>query len=292
MLQSVQKAVLFARLVIYSIKSSLTQARRLLSAKLVALTAPASDAPRSRNIVVVGAAFAGYHSARLIAEALPRGSPFKVVVVEPNTHYNFTWVLPRFCVVPGHENKAFIPYGGYLSAVAEGSVQWIRDRVVSVGRTSLSLRDSPDELPFDFLVLATGATVPEGLPSRVGAETKTEGMALLKAVQDRIQAAATIVVGGGGAAGVELATDAKSLYPEKTVVLVHSRKAVMNRFGPSLQTAALEGLEQLGVEVVLGEKVVSKQPEQRSVTLSSGRKIECDYFVRTISTTLTFEYPD
>ncbi|KAH8885538.1 FAD/NAD(P)-binding domain-containing protein [Thozetella sp. PMI_491] len=275
MLDQVHKAGLYARLTLYSLESSRAQLRRSLSVKLASSSDP--ETARTRNIVVVGAAFAGYHAARLIAESLPKGSPFQVVVIEPNSHYNFTWVLPRFCVIADHEHKAFIPYTGYLAGAAPGSVQWIRDRVVSVGKTSIKLRDSADEILYEYLVVATGATVPEGLPSRVGVEDKAGGVVLLKEVQDRIRNAQKIVVAGGGAAGVELATDAKHVYPDKSVVLVHSRAAVMNRFGPGLQKAALEGLQQLGVEVVTEERVASHDAE--SVTLSSGRRLECDCYI-------------
>ncbi len=276
MRQQVHKAGLYARLTLYSLESSRAQLRRSLNAKLTNSPSP-SDVPGTRNIVIIGAAFAGYHAARLIAEGLPKDSPFRVVVIEPNTHYNFTWVLPRFCVIADHEHKAFIPYTGYLSGAQEGSVHWIRDRAVAVGRASVRLRDSVEGIPYEFLVIATGATVAEGLPSRVGAEDKTEGIALLKHVQGRIRDAKKIVVAGGGAAGVELATDAKHAYPEKSVMLVHSRKTVMNRFGPGLQKAALDGLQQRGVEVITEEKVVSH--DETSVTLASGQKIESDCYV-------------
>jgi NADH dehydrogenase FAD-containing subunit len=280
MLQRAKSALLFTRLVIYAFKLAFVHLRRAASAKLASLTARGDPAtPRTRNIVIVGANYAGYHAARLISTGLPRGSPFRVVVVEPNDHFNFTWVLPRFCVVQDHEHKAFIPYVGYLSAAPAGAVRWVRDRVAAVGRTSVRLRDSGEEVPYEFLVVATGSEVAEGLPSRVGAETKAEGVELLRAVQRRIKAARKVVVAGGGAAGVELATDAKSAYPDKPVVLVHSRKEVMNRFGPGLHKAALEGLERLGVEVILEEKVASHNDDEGFVTLSSGRKVDCDCYV-------------
>ncbi|KAI6780787.1 uncharacterized protein J7T54_001095 [Emericellopsis cladophorae] len=118
---------------------------------------------RNQNIVVVGASFAGYHAARIMARSLPRNSHCRVV----------------------------------------------------------------------------------GLPSRVNATDKAEGMKLLREFQTSIQIAKRIVVVGGGAAGVELATDAKSKYPDKHVTLVHSRNAPMHLWASRLQKAALEGLERL-----------------------------------------------
>lgn len=66
---------------------------------------------RDRTIVIIGASFAGHHVARLVAGQLPPKSRSRVVVVEPNSHFHFTWLLPRFCIIKDHEHKAFIPCG-------------------------------------------------------------------------------------------------------------------------------------------------------------------------------------
>ncbi|KAK0634303.1 hypothetical protein B0T17DRAFT_484583 [Bombardia bombarda] len=266
--------------------------RRKLSVKLSSFLAAHTKTPvvppeEVKNIVVVGAAFAGYFAARILATELPRNGRYRVVVVEPNTHFNFTWVLPRFCVLEGHEDKAFIPYTPDFFAhayAAKGAVSWVRDKVETVKRESIVLR-SGDEIPYEYLIIATGSTVRNGLPSRIGAETRDEGVKLMRAVQARIKAAKTIVVAGGGAAGVEIATDAKNQYPEKEITLVHSRQAVMHRFGPGLQTGAMDALKRLGVEVVLGDKVLTGSIiDGESVTLSGGRTIPCDYFINCTGT--------
>ena len=279
MSQRLQQAWLFARLVGYVFKALSHHIGRALSASLASQRALAIDDEKAcRNIVIVGAAFAGYNAAKVISAGLPKGGSYRVVVVEPNSHFNFTWVLPRFCVVEGHEHKAFIPYGGYLSRAPKGGVKWIRSRVQEVTRTSVRLQDGA-EVPYEFLVIATGATVPVGLPSRVGAEDKAEGIELLRRFQCRIKEAKHVVVAGGGAAGVEVATDAKSKYPDKEVVLVHSRQAAMHRFSPGLQAATKEAFERLGMQVILGEKVVSQDPDNQTVSLTSGKTINCDCFV-------------
>lgn len=158
-------------------------------------------------------------------------------------------------------------------------MRWVRDRVVGVGKESVKLRDCEEEIPYDFLVIATGSAVQEGLPSRLNATEKGAGIQRLQDMQSRIEAAKTVLVVGGGAAGVEVATDAKSLYPDKHVILVHSRGALMHRFGKRLQASALEGMEKLGGEVILNDRVVEEDAAAGTVTLRSSRVIECDCFV-------------
>ncbi|KAK4152282.1 apoptosis-inducing factor 2 [Chaetomidium leptoderma] len=282
-LERVKKAILFTRLVAYGFRVSVSILRRAVSVKFAALTTrtltPPTDHSEVKNVVVVGAAFAGYFAARILAASLPRDGRYRVVVIEPNTHFNFTWVLPRFSVVGGHEHKAFIPYTpAFFAQGPKDVVRWVRDRVTSVRKGSVVLR-SGDEIPYEFLIIATGSTVANGLPSRLGVETREEGMGVLKAMQARIKAANRVVIAGGGAAGVELATDAKNQYPDKSVTLVHSRQAVMHRFGPGLQKDAMDALQRLGVDVILGERVDSGSADGKFIALGSGRKVECDCFV-------------
>ncbi|KEY73770.1 hypothetical protein S7711_03078 [Stachybotrys chartarum IBT 7711] len=277
------KPLLYLRLFFWAVRILAGDAQRSLKAawtrRQALLLGSSAPEARDRNIVIVGANFAGYHAAKLLCTALSPHSRYRVVVVEPNSHFQFTWVLPRFCVAPGHEDKAFVPYGGNVAGAPEGALRWVRDRVVEVTRTGVRLRDSDEEIPYDYLVIATGAQVKDGLPTRVNAEDKREGMKLLQAMQARIEAATRVVVVGGGAAGVELATDVQCKYPEKKVTLIHSRGALMHRFGKGLQEASLAAMEKLGGEVILNERVVGEDAGAGTVTLQSGRVIECDCFI-------------
>ncbi|KAI0150629.1 FAD/NAD(P)-binding domain-containing protein [Xylariaceae sp. FL1272] len=232
-----------------------------------------------KNIVIIGASNAGYMAVKSITESLLPNTPYRVIVIEPHDRFHFTWVLPRLCVVSGHEHKAFIPYGSQLRNVRSDLLRWIRGRAVQLTKDTVRVSNG-EEIPYAFLIVATGAGATDTLPSRVDADNRVEGMALLRDMQTKIREATNLVVVGGGATGVELATDAKGQYPEKHVVMVHSRSAVLHRFGPRLQKAALEGLSELEVEVILGDRVIDGwNGDARVVKLESGRVIKCDYLV-------------
>ncbi|KAI9934572.1 hypothetical protein ASPWEDRAFT_643910 [Aspergillus wentii DTO 134E9] len=233
-----------------------------------------------RNIVIIGASFAGYTAAHRLAHSIPTG--YRVFVVEKNSHFQLSWVLPRFCTVGGHEYKAFIPYGPYLAGAPDGSYTWVRDCVEKIlpdesgdgsGKVQLGTGDCVD---YEYLVFATGSSAE--LPSRVGKEDKRDGIEAIQAEQERVKAAQDVVIVGGGPAGIEIAADAKSQYPGKNVTLVHSREALLNaRFGDKLRENVLMALEGLGVVVVLGERMMSSNDE---VILSSGRRIACDCLIK------------
>jgi NADH dehydrogenase FAD-containing subunit len=275
------------------------------------------------NIVILGASFAGFFAARLIADQLapyllPSNSPpnikgYRIIIVEPHTHLHFTWVLPRFSVVAGHEDKAFIPMNRYLAEYeADGRVSFVHARAEKVEEGRVKL-DNGEVLGYEYLLICTGQGPPkglkgvdgpvaamapgkavgtQGLPSRVAADDKETATVLLQGLQAQIKAADRIVVVGGGAAGVELATDAAQLYPAKQISLVHSRSAVMNRFGVELQTAALNALVDLGVDVILNERVVgqSKTGASTTITLSSGRLLTTDLLINCAGASPTTSY--
>jgi NADH dehydrogenase FAD-containing subunit len=281
-----EKKLLFLKLVIYSIRTYFDILNRAITTsikhkyynfrlKKEDSSASSVDDSKERNIIIIGASFAGYTAAKIIATSLPTNSPFRVVVIEPHSHFNFTWVFPRFCVVKDHEHKAFIPYGKYISPEL---VHWVQGRVETVEHNQVLLTNG-QKIPYEFLLVASGSGATDGLPSRAGVDEKRDGVVLIREMQDKIEKSQNLVVVGGGAAGVELAADAKALYKEKNVILVHSQEAVMNRFGVELQDAALHGLQELGVEVILGKRLMSECVKERTATLSSGRTVPSDFLV-------------
>jgi hypothetical protein len=61
----------------------------------------------SQNVLVIGGSFTGVWTARRPTESLP--SSYKVVLVEKNSHFNYTFTFPMYSVLRANEQKAFIP---------------------------------------------------------------------------------------------------------------------------------------------------------------------------------------
>jgi apoptosis-inducing factor 2 len=176
------------------------------------------EVAKPKNVIVLGGSYAGVYLAQRLTETLPTG--YRAVLVERNTHFHHLFVFPRFAVVRGHEEKAFIPFHGIAKSAPVGIFQHICDTVTGVQPHQVQLA-SGSVLDYEYLAIATGSWQPS--PAKVVSTTKNEGAAELRDCQDRISRAGRIAVIGGGPVGVQLASDIKSYYPQKDVTLVHSR---------------------------------------------------------------------
>jgi NADH dehydrogenase FAD-containing subunit len=203
------------------------------------------------NIVIVGASFTGLHLAKRLTESLNSG--YRVVLVEKNSHFNWTFNFPRYSVLKGHEQKAFIPYGGFVENAPEGSVVLMQDTVVRVREMEVELA-SGKIVESEYLAVATGCS--QKLPGKVAATEKAGAIAELRVMQEQIGQARRIAVVGGGAVGVQIAGDIRSWYPEKQIALVHSRKQLLPRFGMMLPEHVVEKPENMNIQVILGQRPI------------------------------------
>lgn len=207
------------------------------------------ETPSPKNVVVLGGSYAGVHLAQRLTETLPTG--YRAVLVERNSHFNHLFVFPRFGVVPGTEQGAFIPYDGIASAAPRGIFQHIQDSATNITPTQVQLA-SGENIDYEYLAVATGSWQPP--PAKLASTEKTDACAEMRASQDRIQKANRIAVVGGGPVGVQVATDIKSWFPHKDVTLIHSRLQLLPNFGPRLHEFALQSLKKLQINTILGER--------------------------------------
>ncbi|KAG8933852.1 hypothetical protein FRC02_011087 [Tulasnella sp. 418] len=243
-----------------------------------------------RTVAVLGASYGGVRAAQILAAGLSK--KWKVILIDRNDHANHLYVFPRMVVLPGHDEKAFIPYTGCFSPFhVPGSgtplpppitadTEFIHANIVSLSQDSVvyePITRDPEtpkslvSLGFDYVVYALGAQVPS--PANVWSHegeshgrdrgtgvisirgTKAEGIEWFQKSQDRIKEAKSVLVVGAGAMGIQFASDIKDVYPDKRVTLIHSRNYVMPIYKKELRDIILNSLKKLGVEVILGERI-------------------------------------
>ncbi|TXT04936.1 hypothetical protein VHUM_04019 [Vanrija humicola] len=239
------------------------------------------------NVVVVGASYVGVHAAQQLAAILP--VTHRVVLVEPHSHFHHLFAFPRFAVTPSHEHKAFIPYTGVFGQdanVNKAAHEVVQARVVALtpGRAELDREwEGRSHIPFDYVVVATGTRLRP--PGTVQSDDKRAGVAYFQDYQAKVQKAGSIVLIGGGAVGIQMATDLKELYPDKDITLVHSRDKVMPRFDAKFHDIIEERFNELGIRLITNSRVVIPEggfPEDGStftVDLVDGEKLQAQLVI-------------
>jgi NADH dehydrogenase FAD-containing subunit len=129
------------------------------------------------------------------------------------------------------------------------------------------------QISFDYLVLATGSTYRSQFKS---SDTST----LYRSAQvdhetRELRNAKSVLIIGGGLVGCELASEVSRIYdgvnrPKKKVTLVESGDTLVQRSTPKQRQYAAQYLEKLGVEVVLGERVIPFEDFHKGETVYVG----------------------
>src|SRR5256885_10127128 len=234
---------------------------------------------KAHRVVIVGAGFGGLEATFGLA-----GAPVSITLVDRRNHHLFQPLL----------------YQVATASLATSEIAWpirylLRDRpevttlfatVTGVDSTAKCVRlDDGDALPYDTLILATGARHAyfghdEWEPFAPGLKTLEDATTLRRRIlvaferaeretdPERRAALLTFVIIGAGPTGVELAgaiaelakdtlpTDFRNIDTHKArVVLIEAWPRVLAGFPDDLSAYAQRSLESIGVEVVLGQAV-------------------------------------
>lgn len=79
---------------------------------------------------------------------------------------------------------------------------------------------------------------------------------------------------------MEIAADAKEYYPAKHITFALSREKLLHNFNVRLHDVAMNRLQELDVNVVLGESPSVEARHAGGVKMRNGETIPCDFLVR------------
>ncbi|XP_069835269.1 ferroptosis suppressor protein 1 [Dendropsophus ebraccatus] len=199
----------------------------------------------SVRVVIVGGGFAGIAAANQLKSY---GIPFVLVDIKDAFHHNVGTL--RASVESGFARKTFISYGySFQGSFKQGQVVGINLQNNTV------VLENNEEIHFSHLIIATGSDGP--FPGKFNkAATKEMAIQKYEDLVKQVQKAKRVVIVGGGSAGVEMAAEVKTDYPEKEVILIHSKIALADvELEPYVRQTIKEILLQKGVKLVLGQRV-------------------------------------
>ncbi|PSS03118.1 Apoptosis-inducing factor B like [Actinidia chinensis var. chinensis] len=209
------------------------------------------------RVVVVGGGVAG----SLVAKSLQFHGD--VTLIDPKEYFEIPWASLRAMVEPSFAQRSVIHHRDYLT---NGRI--ITSSAISVTDTEV-LTAEGRLVAYDYLVIATGHAYP--VP-----KTRLERLKQCQADNEKIEAARSILIVGGGPSGVELAGEIAVDYPGKVVTLVHNGFRLLEFIGPKASHKTLDWLKSKHVEVKLEQSVNLNSASEGKYLTSSGETIRAD----------------
>ncbi|MDN0194010.1 FAD-dependent oxidoreductase [Streptomyces sp. S.PNR 29] len=193
------------------------------------------------DVVVIGGGYAGVR----LAKRLDRTA--RVTLVDRKEIFFHRIASLRAGVRPEWTVTPFIPYDRLLT---NGRV--VTGKAVRIDSAERHVTLATGErLPYDVLVIATGADYPE--PARFVGSTTEEAAKSFAEHQQRIATAEHVLVVGGGPSGVELSAEIRLARPDARVTLAHSGDALLDATGSARAGRKAQAwLESHDIEVRLG----------------------------------------
>jgi NADH:ubiquinone reductase (H+-translocating) len=243
------------------------------------MTTEQSRPQKPHRVVIVGAGFGGLETAHRLA-----GAPVSITLVDRRNHHLFQPLLYQVATASLATSEIAWPIRYLLRDRPEVTTLFATVSGVDADGHRVLLDDA-DVLPYDTLVLATGARHAyfghdEWEPFAPGLKTLEDATTLRRRIlvaferaeretdPQRRAALLTFVIVGAGPTGVELAgtiaelaqdtlrPDFRNIDTQKArVVLIEAGPRVLAGFADDLSAYAQRALESIGVEVVLGQAV-------------------------------------
>jgi NADH dehydrogenase len=235
--------------------------------------------------VIVGAGFGGLECALRL-----KGAPVAITLIDRRNHHLFQPLLYQVATASLATSEIAWPIRYLLRDRADVTTLFANVNGVDAANKRVLLDDG-DTLPYDTLVLATGARHAyfghdEWEPFAPGLKTLEDATTLRRRIlvaferaeresdPERRAALLTFVIVGAGPTGVELAGTIAELAQDTLppdfrnidthqarVVLIEAGPRVLAGFADDLSAYAKKSLESIGVEVILGEAVTECSTE-------------------------------
>ncbi|KAH8821346.1 hypothetical protein F5884DRAFT_688547 [Xylogone sp. PMI_703] len=251
-----------------------------------------------KNIVILGASYAGITTAHGILKHSSKAGPVKVTLVSPNTHHYGNMASAR-SIIPGQfdDERLFQVIAPGFAKYTNSQFEFIIGSAESLNLEAKNVRVSSDTghvtLEYDFLVLATGSRTTEPTPFKGLGSTETTKVALHD-FQSQVKNAKMIVVAGAGVTGVEVAGELGCEYGQsKKIILVSTTPKILPQSPEFVSRIATTSLLKLHVSIRYQTHVVSSSlaPDGRHIlTLSDGECLSTDMYIPTFGLTPNSSY--
>jgi NADH:ubiquinone reductase (H+-translocating) len=253
-----------------------------------------SSSPRPQ-VVILGAGFGGLTAAKTL-----RHAPVDVILIDRRNYHLFQPLLYQVATAGLSPAQIASPIRRIVSR--QKNITVFMDKVTDVDRERREVVTSKRRIPFDYLIVATGARHAyfghdeweEFAPGLKKIDEATEIRRRILLAFEQAEASEdenerrrllTFIVVGGGPTGVEMAgaiaelahrtilRDFRHINPAATkIILVEAGNKILSSFPEKLSISAADQLARLGVTVMTGTAVTACDKE--GITLKDGKRME------------------
>ena len=281
-----------------------------------------------KNIVILGGSYAGTSTAHYLLKhvipKLPDSSSYQVVLISASSEIFCRPTAPRALVSDAMfpQEKLFVSINGAFGQYPETSFRFVHGSATKVNletRTAVVSRaqaDGEEIISFHALVVATGASTPSPLHSL---NTSSEALrSYWGTFREALPRADTIVIAGGGPAGVETAGElgeflngrhtrglfgfgSQSGSPKVSITLITSAPRILPVLRASIAEQAVTYLAEVGVTVLTNTKVAGVSPGDAGTTnvasqgvlmLEDGQKLHASLYIPATGTRPNTDFLD
>lgn len=248
------------------------------------------------TVVIVGGSYSGIEVAHSILKEIP---DTKVVLINPSRKVYFNVAAPRILAKPSAiaPESYSLPIEKQFEKHSSSSFEFVHAAATSIDQKAKTVSVDGSEsraISYDYLVIASGSTSSStlgqsGIPAPFKPTELDELDAAIKKAQDAIASAKSIIIGGAGPVGVELAGEIAEASSQgagkKSITIVSATKQLLPMLKPSAGAAAEQILRGKGVKVLAARRVEKAELDATSnkwaVTLDGDEAIEADAYIST-----------
>jgi NADH dehydrogenase FAD-containing subunit len=211
---------------------------------------------------------------------------YHITIVAPHTEWFFNLSSPRTIASDSAApiDKIFIPLSEGFTAYAPELYTFVLGKATSISpenkAVTVNLLESKTDKVFNYstLVVATGSK--SNSPLWFNTESSEFTKKIFSELQTSLKSAETVLIGGGGAVGVETAAEI-GFYLKKKITLLSGGKRLLPRLLPANSASAESKLKALGVEIVNDLRVTASRTvgAKTEVTLSDGTTRTVDVYI-------------
>lgn len=205
-----------------------------------------------KKAVIIGGGFAGSLAAKKLEKY------FDVTLIDTKDYFEFTPGILRTLVEQKHAKKIQVVHSDYLH-----QAHLIKDEVQSITDQEVKTKDK--FFSYDYLVIASG--------SKYSTPIKDKNLVITARAHElenyfqKLKKSKLVLIIGGGLVGVELAAEIICSYPEKEIILVHSKAELIDRNPTKARDYAKTFLKNKGVKIILSEMVDLKNKKYTTKNL-------------------------